>query len=460
MVHGIQCKWILAALVCVTDARGTRAQTPHHVVRVSSPEATAPVEVSVAINPTRREHVVAVSFQTGKPGEPRSSNHVYVSMDGGRSWKSVAAPNPDRRIQGDDAVAFGPDGAAHRTYIAFDGLRGKRPSRARNGIFLSSSRDGLTWSEPVPIIDHVNALEPFEDKPWLIVDTVPDSPHRGNIYVAWTKFDVYGSKDPAHKSHIYFSRSRDGGKTFSMPWRVSHEPGGAVDDSNTVEGAVPAVGPKGEVYLAWAGPKGIVFTSSTDGGWTFAKEKTIADNPPGWDFPLPGLPRHNGMPVTGTDRSAGPNRGSIYVAWLDKRHGDADVFITASRDGGAAWSKPTRVNDDPQGNGKDQGFAWMAVDPGDGAVNLVFYDRRDLEGQLTGVTLARSIDGGKTFVNYRVNQKPFDPQKLFLGDYIGIDAQGGRVVALYPHVVEKRRIELSAAIFHFKPGTQEAVEGQ
>src|SRR5262249_30205878 len=157
----------------------------------------------VAINTTRPDHIVAVSMQTGRPGTPRTSNFVYVSTDGGKSWKTVAAPNPDERIHGDDAIAFGADGVAHRSYIAFEGIRVDRPTRACTGIFTSSSRDGLKWSDPVPVVDHFNGVTPFEDKPWLAVDTVADSPHRGNIYVAWTRFDVYGSKDPAHKSHIF-----------------------------------------------------------------------------------------------------------------------------------------------------------------------------------------------------------------------------------------------------------------
>src|SRR5437660_7822670 len=100
----------------VPDAAAKTARTiPHQVVRVTSPEARRPVEVSVAINPSHPDHVVAVSNQAGRAGEP-SSNHVYVSWDGGRTWKTVAAPNPDRRSQGDDAIAFGLDGMIHRTY--------------------------------------------------------------------------------------------------------------------------------------------------------------------------------------------------------------------------------------------------------------------------------------------------------------------------------------------------------
>ena len=65
-----------------------------------------------------------------------------------------------------------------------------------------------------------------------------------------------------------------------------------------------------------------------------------------------------------------------------------------------------RVNDDAKGAA--QMFTWMAVDPADGAVNVVFHDRRGQPGTMTGVTLARSIDGGKTFVNHPLPVQPFD----------------------------------------------------
>src|SRR5205823_12750395 len=116
-----------------------------------------------------------------------------------------------------------------------------------------------------------NSVEPHEDKPWIKADMSKDSPHYGNLYVTWTKFDVYGSNKPEHKSYIYAARSTDGAKSFSPPVRISDQPGDAVDKSDTVMGSVPAVGPKGEVYAVWAGPKSIFFTKSTNGGLKFAK---------------------------------------------------------------------------------------------------------------------------------------------------------------------------------------------
>jgi hypothetical protein len=219
------------------------------------------------------------------------------------------------------------------------------------------------------------------------------------------------------------------------------------------------VGPRGEVYVVWAGPLGLVFKKSIDGGLTFGKDKVIGTIPGGWDFPVEGLDRANGMPVTGVDLSSGPNKGTLYVNWIDARHGDPDVFIMSSRDGGETWTAPVRINDDPIKNGKVQFFTWGSVDPIDGSVNVVFYDRRDTEGSLTRLTFARSIDGGRTFVNYKIDVPPFFcDRKLFFGDYSGISAYGGRVVPIFMHFGNDKKLAVSVALFRFRPGTQERID--
>ncbi len=43
----------------------------------------------------------------------------------------------------------------------------------------------------------------------------------------------------------------------------------------------------------------------------------------------------------------------------------------------------------------DQFFTWMSVDPVDGSVNIIYYDRREGDGSGVHVYLARSIDGGR-----------------------------------------------------------------
>lgn len=437
------------ALLCVVAEIASAQQ----VVKVSDAAAINPAEVSIAINPKNPDNIVAASFQTGLPPRPRAGSYNYVSMDGGKTWKTIPVNDPKALTQGDDTVYFSSDGSAYHAHLSFLGIRVAKPPRAENGILVEASKDGgLTWNESVPAINHINSVTPFEDKPGIVVDNAAESHYRGNVYLAWTRFDVYGSADPDCHSHIYFSRSTDGGKTFAMPFRISDKGGDCRDSDDTVEGVVPAVGPNGEVYVIWAGPLGLVFKKSLDGGLTFGKDKVIGLMPGGWDFSVEGLDRANGMPVTGVDLSNGPNKGTLYVNWIDARNGDPDVFVMSSRDGGETWSTPVRVNDDPMKNGKVQFFTWMSVDPIDGSVNTVFYDRRDTEGALTKITLARSIDGGHSFVNYKIDVPPFvcDP-KVFFGDYSGISAYDGHVVPVFMHFDDEKRLVVSVALFHFKP---------
>jgi hypothetical protein len=91
-----------------------------------------------------------------------------------------------------------------------------------------------------------------------------------------------------------------------------------------------------------------------------------------------------------------------------------------------------RVNTDPVHNGADQFFQWLAVDPADGAANVIFYDRRaDAANQKAIVTLARSINGGSHWTNFAWTTHPFAAEDDFLGDYTGITALNGRVYGVW-----------------------------
>jgi hypothetical protein len=329
---------LLSLLVCGLPA------SAQQIVRITEPSAINPAEVSIAINPRNPDNMIAASLQIGRPPKPRASSYQYVTFDGGKTWKTVPTPNPTSLVQGDDIVVFSSDGVAYHVHLSFEGIRQSRPVRAENGMIVNVSKDGgNTWTTGTPAINHVNTVTPFEDKPGMVVDNAPSSRSKGNVYLAWTRFDVYGSANPEHRSQIYFTRSTDQGQTFSMPFRVSDTGGDCVDSDNTVEGAVPAVGPNGEVYLVWAGPLGLVMDKSLDGGLTFGKDKVIGDMPGGWDFSVEGLSRANGMPVTGVDLSNGPNKGTLYVNWIDARNGDPDVFVMSSKDKGETWSTPVSI---------------------------------------------------------------------------------------------------------------------
>lgn len=419
------------------------------VVRVTAADAPNTAEVSVAIDPTNRDHVVVSAYQINRPGGTRVTNVLFVSRDGGRTWTEEVAANPERRAsQGDDAVVFDADGTLFHSYISFDGLRVSRPPLARNGIFVRR-RDPQPrgWEGPVAVIDHRNTVAPFEDKPWPGVDRGAQSPHRGHVFVAWTRFDEYGTTRPDCRSEIHFSRSTDGGRSFAVPQRISDRQGGCLDDDDTVEGAVPSAAPTGEVYVAWSGPAGLVVDRSDDGGVTFGDDRLVTAIPGGWDIDVPGLSRSNGMPVTVVDGTTGPTRGRVYIAWIDARHGDPDVFVTWSDDKGASWATPVRVNDDPIGSGRQQFFVWIAVDQSTGHLHAVYHDRLSPTATDTRVMLARSEDGGRTWANTPVPVPAFPTTaEVPFGDYNGIDAAQGRVVAAFPHFVGEKQVGVSVAI--------------
>jgi hypothetical protein len=270
-----------------------------------------------------------------------------------------------------------------------------------------------------------------QDKEWLAADHT-DSPFRNTIYAAWTEFDIYGSWDPEDRTRILCSYSRDFGNTWTDPIVVSDLTGDCVDSDDTVEGAVPAIGPQGEVYLSWAGPQGIVFDKSLDGGETFGADIFVTSLPGGWNIDVPGIFRCNGFPVTDCDTSNSPYQGNIYIMWSDQSNGpdDTDVFLIKSTDGGETWGPKIRVNDDPPG--KHQFFAWMTVDQTTGHIYIVFYDRRDSNDYSTEVYLARSDDGGETFKNYKISDYPFRPVSgIFFGDYINVAARSGIIHAIW-----------------------------
>ncbi|MFQ5770182.1 MAG: T9SS type A sorting domain-containing protein [bacterium] len=382
-------------------------------IRVSQPGSTNPEEVTIAINPTNPLNLAAGA----------NIDYYYFSMDGGFSWQEGHLTST-LGIWGDPCVTFDAMGNVYFAHLSKP-VAGDWLDR----IVVQKSIDGgITWNDGAGV-----GLNPpkDQDKEWLTAD-LTKSPFRNNLYLAWTEFDRYGSSNPNDSTRILFSRSTDFGESWSQPVRVSDVGGNALDSDDTVEGAVPAVGPNGEVYLSWAGPLGIMFDKSMDGGLTFGKDMFVTSQSGGWDFDVPGISRCNGLPVTACDISNSPYRGHIYIIWSDQRHGenDTDIFLSKSSDGGNSWSETKRLNDDK--SAAQQFFPWMTVDPMTGTIYVVFYDRRNTRGNETEVYVAASEDGGDTFTNFKVSESAFTPTpEIFFGDYINIAARDDKVYPIW-----------------------------
>jgi hypothetical protein len=433
----VVCRAILLPCIYVAMTICTVAQSAN--VRLDK-AGTNPQEVSIAINPLNPDNIIAGS----------NLRFYYYSFDGGKTWTQESLPSG---TWGDPCVIFDKTG---RAYIA--NLR-----YGWDAIVVRYSDDGgMTWSEGVKLYgpSSPNARpgsyynSSLQDKEWLATD-MSDGPFGGAIYAAWTDFTKYGSHDPGDSTVIVFARSLDRGESFEPFVRVSDRAGNALDGDSTVEGAVPAVGPDGTVYLCWAGPEGLYFDRSFDGGVTWGEDRVISDMPGGWALDISGIMRANGLPVTVTDISHTATRGNIYINWVDVRYGDPDVFILVSTDRGDTWRGPVRVNDDEPGNGKDQFFTWATVDPVTGELLVVFYDRRRYESDSTDVWLARSSDGGMTFTNELISTAAFYPSPMvFFGDYNGIAAYNGRVRPIWTEM-DQGRLSIHACLIDRSPSSME-----
>lgn len=368
-------------------------------------------EPSIVINPVNPQNIIAGSVL----------NNVHVSNDAGKTWQTFDLKSNQFGVYGDPCLLADSFGNQYYLHLANPDGKAYKSSKFLNSIVIQKSIDGgKTWNDGVEI----GKNEPKQqDKEWAVVH-----PKTGQIYVTWTEFDKYGSKQPQHKSRIQFATSTDFGETFSKAITLSDLEGDAEDDDETTEGAVPTVDMEGNIYVAWSLNHQIHFDSSFDGGKTWSTDKVIANQIGGWAQEIPDVGRANGMPVTIVDNSDSPYKGTIYVNFTDQRNGatNTDVFLIKSRDKGKTWSDVIKVNKD---NTKThQFFTWMSVDPKTGFIYIVYYDRSKYTDSQTDVVLAISKDAGATFKNYTISESPFVPSnKIFFGDYNNISAYDGRV---------------------------------
>jgi hypothetical protein len=190
----------------------------------------------------------------------------------------------------------------------------------RNGIALVKAHfnaGAVQWSTPA-LVRSGNKASVLFDKPWLAVDSLS-----GRLYLAYTAFS-------ATVDTIVFQRSSAGGTTWDSPLRLSSNA-----EAGYVQGARPAVGPGGEVYVTWysiesASPYAdhMKIRKSTDQGATFNAAVTAASVYSNFGSGAPGFNRGTGItyPSIAVDRSTGAHRGRIYMAWNESVSIWGDVY--------------------------------------------------------------------------------------------------------------------------------------
>src|SRR5262249_445238 len=169
-------------------------------------------------------------------------------------------------------------------------------------IFYSHSTDGgSTFSTAINISND----SADSSSPQVATDAA------GNVFVVW--------ESDTGAPGILFSRSLDGGNTFSAPVMLSTNTGGSIAPQFAVD-------PVGNINLVWEddilSASDISFSRSQDHGATFSAPKSLSHN----------VGNSNSAMIS-VDLS-----GNINVVWENDSPGNFDIFYTRSTDGGQNFS--------------------------------------------------------------------------------------------------------------------------
>jgi len=394
-----------------TSDKNTTSETyrPKNVKIYSqlSKNTLGPCEPSICIDPTNNNNIVAGSVL----------NYVHTSSNGGVTWNTKNLTS-EFGVWGDPSIVADNKGDFYYFHLSDpEGTNWKSARILDRIVMQKSSNKGIDWSNGTSI--GLNKPKQ-QDKQWAAIN-----PKTNDLYVTWTEFDKYGSKDINHKSRILFSKSTDNGNTWNKPLTISTHEGNCEDDDYTTEGSVPVSDGK-NIYTSWSFNKKIWFNKSSDNGNTWMKNALpIATQNAGWRFIVPGVNRVNGFPVTCVDISKSKYKGTIYINWSDQNTpNNTDVYISKSINQGKTWSNPIKVYKNKTDT--HQFFNWMSIDPSTGYIYIVYYSQLKKDNLLLNVELAVSKDGAQTFKNYTISENSFDPRGAnFFGDYNNIDAKNG-----------------------------------
>ena len=363
---------------------------------------------------------VVASFQVGRFRDGGAAAIGWAtSANAGRTWRSgilpgvttATTPAGDASRASDPAVAYD---AAHATWLISTLLLGQ----TFTGLGISRSTDGVSWSAPVSPARLATSSLAY-DKEWIACDNTAKSRFYGSCYLAYTDIAT---------PRIAVQVSRDGGGTWSAP--VTATSAFAAE----AEGALPLIQPDGSLTIVFdAGEAGVYSVHSTDGGASFAAPVGIA---PLAQASQP-LLRAPSLPTATVDAS-----GRLYVAWADcvfRRGCDGNTIVLTTSIDGTSWTPLARVPGTGF-DSFVPGIAADPSTPG--RLSIVTYVRNSTACSAAtcaiGVAVTRTRDGGATWTKpQRLDAVPprvawlANAGRQFVGDYVGATYAGGRFVPVF-----------------------------
>lgn len=429
-------------------------------LNVSNEPGALQVEMTLDVNPTNPLNLAGFSHRyapDGQGGYDLTGMELYWSLNGGATWTITDLDETADLTYEDVSMRFDPS-------IAFD---------ADGTLYVAYGVQYAGWSSAIVVGRRPNEAEPFEfkevdaseedthlDKPHLATGFDPYSENQA-VYVAYTEIDeqswdylitVAGCNDWEGEGFNRWAVINDG-----IPFQA-------------LEGfADPAVGPGGELYVAWHdhGDDVLLFDADLDGLWatenSFGSDVSVLGEKLNTSMWRENVPAQAGRlstgPVLDVDRSGGENNGRLYIAYVDTPTSaapfkEADIFLVSSDDHGSSWDGPFTVEDDSDNPLDPQEepypatdfLPWVDVDQTTGSVNVIYYTTENDpnsgpagdEPDEVDVRLASSFNGGATFPSKvdlttamsNAGELPTAWGGGFL-DYIGLAVHDGTAHALW-----------------------------
>lgn len=379
------------------------------------PSGSAQIEPSIFRHQTN-PNIMFVSAYTIR--NSFRSEGIYVTTDGGVTWfgSDTCSGAPIANHGGDPGPIIDKNG---RFILTHQG-------GFVTGMYANYSNDmGSTWSSNYQIASG------DQDKGSPGTDDVSTSSYYGRTYLVWTRFS---SPFP-----IVISYTTNGGLNWTSPIQINNSITGHISLGPSI-----SIGINGQVYVAWSATMQtspftedfLGFAVSSNGGDNWAVQENAYDcNGIKSSQFMPWNIRVNSYPSIDVDKSGGARNGWIYIVTTEKNlspaGSDPDIIFHRSTNNGTNWSPGIRVNQDALNNGKVQYFPSIRVDE-NGGVNIVYYDNRNAQADSMGVYISRSIDGGNTWYDFKVNDHWFKPKPTILGggnagDNIGITSGNGKL---------------------------------
>jgi hypothetical protein len=317
---------------------------------------------------TKNPNQIVVNYNDSA-GDGSDYSGTSYSADGGKHFKEIQPPpfgSAHGSNFGDPIVVFN---SKMNKFFAGDIVSGC----GGFGLGLWTSSDGKTWT--VGSCAHNGGSD---DRESMWVDNEPTSGTYGRMYVSWNDFALGGSLSVTYS---------DDGVSWVTPIILNANFIRDVQVTGSPRGAARFEGNNSTVFVAamdegggGANNRTNWIYKSLDGGATWTAIQMGAPFAPIQDgfcdntyfVKVNPIIRHMGW----GEPAVGPKGVVHYVyAGLGKSGDPGDIFYQRSKDNGATWSAPIKLNTDKDAAFKSQWMPSLSSDS-DGEVTASWYDRR------------------------------------------------------------------------------------